>query len=65
MIYGARRAGAHSVVRRRAANHDPIRLRCVPQPDAAQAAHIDRLGIILAKRMRLAEHEFSALAISA
>jgi hypothetical protein len=32
-----------------------IRLRCVTQPDAAQAALLDRLGIAVPKRMRLAE----------
>jgi transposase len=42
-----------------------IRLRCVTQPDAAQAALIDRLGIALPKRMRLAEHELPAVALSA
>jgi transposase len=45
--------------------HGPIRLRCVTQPDPAQAALLDRLGIILPKRMRLAEYELPALAISA
>jgi hypothetical protein len=45
--------------------HGPIRLRCVTQPDPAQAALLDRLGIMLPKRMRLAEHELPALAISA
>jgi transposase len=35
--------------------HGEIRLRCVTQPDAAQAALLDRLGIILPKRMRLNE----------
>jgi transposase len=39
-----------------------IRLRCVTQPDAAQAALLDRLGIALPKRMRLAEHEQLTLA---
>jgi len=39
-----------------------IRLRCVTQPDAAQAALLDRLGIVLPKRIRLAEHELPALA---
>jgi transposase len=47
------------------ATHGQIRLRCVTQPDAAQAALLDRLGIVLPKRMRLAEHELSALAHSA
>lgn len=30
-----------------------IRLRCVTQPDAAQAALLDRLGVVLPKRIRL------------
>ena len=47
------------------ATHGQIRLRCVTQPDAAQAALLDRLGIILPKRMRLEERQLSALAISA
>jgi transposase len=47
------------------AAHEQIRLRCVTQPDAAQATLLDRLGIVLPKRMRLAEHELSALAASA
>jgi transposase len=47
------------------ATHGQIHLRCVTQPDAAQAALLDRLGIVLPKRMRLAEHELPALAVSA
>jgi transposase len=47
------------------ASHGQIRLRCVTQPDAAQAALLDRLGISLPKRMRLADHELPALAASA
>lgn len=47
------------------ASHGQIRLRRVTQPDAAQAALLDRLGISLPKRMRLAEHELPALAASA
>jgi transposase len=47
------------------ASHGQIRLRCVTQPDAAQAALLDRLGISLPKRMRLTEHELPALAASA
>jgi transposase len=47
------------------ATHGQIRLRCVTQPDAAQAALLDRLGITLPKRMRLAEQELPALAASA
>jgi transposase len=34
------------------ATHGEIRLRCVTQPDAPQAALLDRLGIVLPKRMR-------------
>src|SRR5580693_8799138 len=47
------------------ATHGQIRLRCVTQPDPAQAGLLDRLGIILPKRMRLAEHELPAFARSA
>ena len=39
------------------ATHGEIRLRCVTQPDAAQAALLERLGIVLPKRMRLADAE--------
>ena len=35
--------------------HRQIRLRCVTQPDAAQAALLERLGIVLPKRMHLPE----------
>jgi transposase len=41
--------------------HGEIRLRCIAQPDAAQAALLDRLGVNLPKRMRLAENEPLAL----
>jgi transposase len=47
------------------ATHGQIRLRCITQPDAAQAALLDRLGIVLPRRMRLAEHQLPALAASA
>jgi hypothetical protein len=47
------------------ASHGQIRLRCVPQPDTAQAALLDRLDISLLKHMRLAEHELPAFAASA
>jgi hypothetical protein len=47
------------------ATHGEIRLRCVTQPDAAQAALLERLGLVLPKRMRLADTELPALAISA
>ena len=42
-----------------------MRLRCVTQPDAAQAALLDRLGMVLPKRMRIAEQNLPALQISA
>lgn len=45
--------------------HGHIRLRCVTQPDPAQAALLDRLGIVLPKRMRLAEPQLRALPASA
>jgi len=32
--------------------HGEIRLRCIAQPDPAQAALLDRLGVVLPKRMR-------------
>jgi len=35
--------------------HGDIRLRCIAQPDPAQAALLDRLGIVLPKRMRRAD----------
>jgi transposase len=47
------------------ATHGTIRLRCVTQPDAAQAALLDRLGVILPKRMRLAEPQAQPFAASA
>jgi hypothetical protein len=37
----------------------------VTQPDPAQAALLDRLGIVLPKRMRIEEHELPALAHTA
>ena len=45
--------------------HGQIRLRCVTQPDPAQAALLDRLGIVLPKRMRLAEQELPPLMLTA
>jgi transposase len=42
--------------------HGEICLRCVTQPDPAQAALLDRLGILLPKRMRLPAHEAPMLA---
>jgi transposase len=43
------------------AAHGEIRLRCVTQPDPAQAALLDRLGITLPKRMRLTEQHLPVL----
>ncbi len=45
--------------------HGQVRLRCVTQPDTDQAALLDRLGIVLPKRMRLAEGQTPALAATA
>jgi len=47
------------------ATHGQMRLRCVTQPDPAQAALLDRLGVVLPKRMRLAEAELPAMRLSA
>ena len=58
------RIQSHDVVLPTAA-HGQIRLRCVTQPDAAQAALLDRLGLVLPKRMRLTEHEVPTLAATA
>ena len=46
------------------ATHGLLRLRCVTQPDAAQTALLDRLGLVLPKRMRLDQQEMPALAAS-
>lgn len=55
---------SHDVVLPTAA-HGEIRLRCITQPDAAQSALLDRLGIVLPKRMRLDNNELPALARTA
>lgn len=47
------------------ATQGQIRLRCIAQPDAAQAALLERLGIVLPKRMRLNDIDLPALAVSA
>jgi transposase len=47
------------------ATHGAVHLRCVTQPDQTQPALLDRLGIVLPKRMRLAERELPAFARSA
>lgn len=38
-----------------------IRLRCVTQPDAAQAVLLERLGMVLPKRLRMPEIDLPAL----
>ena len=45
--------------------HRQVRLRCVTQPDPAQAALLDRLGIVLPRRMRIAESNAQPLAATA
>ena len=47
------------------ATHGEIRLRCVTQPDDAQAVLLERLGIVLPKRMRMTELDLPAVALSA
>jgi len=47
------------------ATHGQIHLRCVTQPDPAQAALLERLGIVLPKRMRISEHAATTLAATA
>ena len=39
-----------------------IRLRCVTQPDAAQAALLERLGMVLPKRLRMPDVDLPAVA---
>jgi transposase len=48
------RIQAHDVILP-TATHGNLRLRCITQPDPAQAALLDRLGIVLPKRIRLPE----------
>jgi len=43
--------------------HGEIRLRCVTQPDAAQAALLDRLGVVLPKRIRVPEIAVATAAV--
>jgi transposase len=47
------------------ASHGEIRLRCVAQPDDAQAVLLERLGIVLPKRMRMTDVDLSAVPLSA
>jgi len=42
--------------------HGELRLRCIAQPDAAQTALLDRLGIELPKRMRITEFDLPVAA---
>jgi transposase len=58
------RIQSHDVVLPTAA-HGEIPLRCVTQPDPAQAALLDRLGLVLPKRMRLAQHQTPQLEATA
>jgi transposase len=44
--------------------HGEIRLRCVTQPDTAQAALLERLGLVLPKRLRLAELDLPAVEVA-
>jgi hypothetical protein len=44
--------------------HGDIRLRCVAQPDDAQSVLLERLGIVLPKRMRMTELDLPAIALS-
>ncbi len=46
-------------------SHGDIRLRCVAQPDDAQAVLLERLGLVLPKRMRMTDVDLSAVALSA
>ena len=45
--------------------HGQLRLRCVTQPDIAQSILLDRLGLVLPKRMRLPEAAAPMLAATA
>jgi transposase len=45
--------------------HGQLRLRCVTQPDTAQSMLLDRLGLVLPKRMRLPEVAAPTLAATA
>ncbi len=53
------RIQSHDVVLPTAA-HGEIRLRCIAQPDPAQAVLLERLGIVLPKRLRMDEIEIPA-----
>lgn len=44
--------------------HGEIRLRCVMQPDPAQAALLERLGLVLPKRLRMSEIDLPAVEVA-
>jgi len=46
------------------ASYGEIRLRCVSHPDPAQAALLNRLGIVLPKRMRPHDLELPAALVA-
>lgn len=46
-------------------SHGEIRLRCVTQPNAAQAVLLARLGVVLPKPMRLSKFELPDVTLSA
>jgi transposase len=47
------------------ATHGQLRLRCITQPDTAQSILLDRLGLVLPKRMRVPEAVPSLFAATA
>jgi transposase len=47
------------------ASHGEIRLRCVAQPDDAQAVLLERLGVVLPKRMRMSDVDLPVVALTA
>ena len=61
------RIQSHDVVLPTASHGKPrrVRVRCVTQPDAAQAVLLDRHGVVLPKRMRLTELDLPAVTLSA
>ena len=58
------RIQSHEIILPTTTNGD-IRLRCVAQPDDAQAVLLDRLGIVLPKRMRRSDLDLPTVALSA
>ena len=47
------------------ASHGEIRLRCIAQPDDAQTVLLERLGVVLPKRMRMSDVDLPGVALSA